>query len=219
VKRFAIFAAIFAVASVAGVASYLHIYELSLALHQSKLIAAVMPFGVDGLVVVGSVVLLSDGGRLGWLGVGPGVAISLFANIESGIRYGWLAAVWAGIPAVSFFAACYLLENWLKSHASASAADAAPVPVAIEHAVTVAPVPTAPATATATRPATAKPTVKAPKPRQRDASGSDMERRARRVMARQPDITGAELGRAIGASPRTGQRLLAQLKERTPVAA
>jgi len=43
-----------------------------------------MPFAIDGLITVGSVVLL-QGGRLGWLGIGPGVAISLFANVESGI--------------------------------------------------------------------------------------------------------------------------------------
>ena len=36
---------------------------------------------------------------LGWLGIGPGVAISVFANVESGIRYGWLAALWVGVPA------------------------------------------------------------------------------------------------------------------------
>ena len=49
-----------------------------------------MPFGVDGLIVVGSVVLLQAApGQtwLGWLGIVPGVAASLFANVESGL--GW----------------------------------------------------------------------------------------------------------------------------------
>jgi hypothetical protein len=109
--------AILAVAVVAGLISYIHIYELSLALHQPRLVARLMPFGVDGLITVGSVVLL-QGGLLGWLGIGPGVAISLFANVESGIRYGWLAAVWAGIPAVSFALASFILERWLKGQAA-----------------------------------------------------------------------------------------------------
>src|SRR6266571_4983869 len=85
-------AAIAAVAAVAGVISYSHIYSLTVTLHQSVTAARLMPAGIDGLIVVGSVVLLQSapGQRwLGWLGIGPGVAISLFANVESGIRYGW----------------------------------------------------------------------------------------------------------------------------------
>lgn len=126
-------AAILAVASVAGLISYTHICDLTIALHQPVMVARLMPVGVDGLVTVGSVVLLQArrGERwLGWLGIGPGVAISLFANIESGIRYGWLAAVWAGIPAVSFFVACFILENWLKAQAKAGTTTT--VPEAIE---------------------------------------------------------------------------------------
>jgi hypothetical protein len=124
--------AILAVAVVAGVISYQHIEDLSLALHQPVMVARLMPFGVDGLITVGSVVPL-QGGRLGWLRIGPGVAISLFANVESGIRYGWLAAVWAGIPAVSFALASFILEHWLKGQAAGtpvSAPQAAPESIA-----------------------------------------------------------------------------------------
>jgi hypothetical protein len=45
-------------------------------------------------------------------------------------------------------------------------------------------------------------------------SQADVEASALAVLARQPDIAGAELGRAIGASPRTGQRLLTRLNGR-----
>ena len=111
----------------AGLISYTHISDLSRALHQPVMVARLMPFGVDGLITVGSVVLL-QGGRLGWLGIGPGVAISLFANVESGIRYGWLAAVWAGIPAVSFALASFILEHWLAGQAKGKTAPvAAPI--------------------------------------------------------------------------------------------
>ena len=111
--------AIAAVAGVAGVVSYLHIYGLTLTLHQPVIVARLMPFAVDGLIVVGSVVLLTEAAAwwLGWLGVGPGVTISLFANVESGIRYGVLAAIWAGIPAVAFSLATFMLERWLKAQA------------------------------------------------------------------------------------------------------
>jgi hypothetical protein len=113
--------AIAAVAITAGVISYTHIYDLSVALHQAALVAYLMPIGIDGLVVVGSVVLLSDGGALGWLGIGPGVVISIFANMESGLRFGWLSATWAGIPALSFFLATFILERWIKNGRHSSA--------------------------------------------------------------------------------------------------
>jgi hypothetical protein len=209
-------AAILAVAAVAGLISYTHIENLSLALHQPVMVARLMPFGVDGLITVGSVVLL-QGGRLGWLGIGPGVAISLFANVESGIRYGWLAAVWAGIPAVSFALASFILENWLKGQAKApvtaplEASEDAPVTAPIE-APSDAPegepgsvpegAPGANDTANPETPPRAK-QVRRP---------NDLERRARRVLARRPDITGADLGRALEVSPRTGQKLLTRLK-------
>lgn len=121
--------AILAVAVATGWISYSHIYDLSIALHQPPTVARLMPVGIDGLIVVGSMALL-EGGLLGWLGIGPGVAISLFANAESGIRYGWLAAVWAGVPAVSFALASFILERWVSGQARASrAASENPQPV------------------------------------------------------------------------------------------
>ncbi len=79
-----------------------------------------MPFRVDGLIVAGSVVLLQSvpGQRwLGWIGVGPGVVISLFANAD--IRHPVRVAVGylGGIPAVSFSLATFMLERWLAGQA------------------------------------------------------------------------------------------------------
>jgi hypothetical protein len=113
--------ALLVVASVTGVISYTHVYDLTVSLHQPGMVARLMPFGVDGLIVVGSVVLLQAApGQtwLGWLGVVPGVAASLFANVESRLRWGPLAAGWAGVPAASFALATFLLERWLKAQAS-----------------------------------------------------------------------------------------------------
>jgi Protein of unknown function (DUF2637) len=62
------------------------------------------------------------------------------------------------------------------------------------------------------------PPARASRPASRDiarhAGPAEMEASALAVLARQPGIAGAELGRAIGASPRTGQRLLAKLSSR-----
>lgn len=109
------------VAAVTGVISYIHIFSLTVALHQPVVVARLYPFGVDGLVIIGGVVLLQASLEypwLGWLGVVPGVGASLFANWESGIRYGYLSAAWATIPAASFALATYLLERWLKGQAN-----------------------------------------------------------------------------------------------------
>jgi hypothetical protein len=108
------------VATVTGVVSYIHIEALTVALHQHLVVARLMPLGIDGLIVVGSVALLQAGDdhpHLGWLCVGPGAAASLFANVESGIRYGLLAAGWAGMASVGFFLATFTLERWLKAQA------------------------------------------------------------------------------------------------------
>lgn len=115
------------------------------------------------------------------------MAISLFANVESGIRFGVLAATWAGIPAVSFSLATFMLERWLKAQAGAKPASEAKPATAVVSA-TVSPVkPVAKATPATTPGATGKPS----KTRQRGASGPDIEKRARGVLARQPDVSGA----------------------------
>jgi hypothetical protein len=45
------------------------------------------------------------------------VVISLFANAESAIRFGWLSAAWAAVPAFSFSVATFILERWLAGQA------------------------------------------------------------------------------------------------------
>lgn len=133
------------VAGVTGRVSYLHIEALSLALHQPPDIARIMPFGVDGLIVVGSVALLqapADQGWLGWICIGPGTAASLFANVESGWKYGPLSAGWAGMASLGFFVATFTLERWLKSQAG-GAGQAVPAvpPQPVPQAAPVSPAP------------------------------------------------------------------------------
>ena len=108
------------VTAVTGEISYTHICALTLVLHQSWQTAHLMPFAVDGQIVVGSVVLLVARGRTawwGWLGIVPGLAESLFANWESGIAHGRLSAAWAVVAAASFAGSSFIFERWLKSQA------------------------------------------------------------------------------------------------------
>jgi hypothetical protein len=117
------------VTGVAGFISYTHICALTLDLHQSWQTAHLMPFAVDGQIIVGSVVLLAARGRTawwGWLGIVPGLAESLFANWESGIRYGLLAAIWAIVAAQAFAVASFMLERWLKSQVGHGGRDGQP---------------------------------------------------------------------------------------------
>ncbi len=109
------------VAAVTGFISYTHICALTLALHQSQQTAHLMPLAVDGQIVIGGAVLATLGRGRWWglLGVVPGLAESLFANWESGIPHGHLAAVWATVAAQSFACSSLLFEKWLRNRVSA----------------------------------------------------------------------------------------------------
>ena len=102
------------VATIAGIVSYSHIAALGLRTHQGAGDSHLLPFAVDFLIVAGSVVLLA-GYWLGWLCVAAGVAGTLFANLEFGLPYGWLAAIVSTWPAVAFTVVTFVLERWLRS--------------------------------------------------------------------------------------------------------
>lgn len=108
-----------AVALIAGVVSYSHLVNLGLRTGQSPVDAHLLPLAVDGLIVSGSVILLA-GSWLGWLGVVPGVAATLFGNLESALPHGQLAATVATWPAVAFTVASAMLERWLASQVASS---------------------------------------------------------------------------------------------------
>jgi hypothetical protein len=103
-----------AVAVVAGWVSYSHIYTLGLRAGQDNTNSHLLPVAIDGLIVAGSAVLAA-GARIGWLAVVPGVVATLYANLESGLPHGGMAAVVATWPAVAFSLASFVLERWLKS--------------------------------------------------------------------------------------------------------
>jgi len=105
-----------AVAVIAGIVSYSHIVALGVRAYQGQADAHLLPFVVDGLIVGGSVILLA-GSWLGWLGVVPGVAGTLYANLESGLPHGALAATVATWPAIAFTVATFMLERFVASQA------------------------------------------------------------------------------------------------------
>jgi hypothetical protein len=107
------------VALATGFISYTHISALTQSLGQSWKTAHLMPLAVDGQIVIGSVYFMeNEGHRRRWLGlIGflPGVLESLFANWQSGIAHGLLAAGWATVPAQAFACSTFLFERWLHS--------------------------------------------------------------------------------------------------------
>jgi uncharacterized protein DUF2637 len=123
-NTFAVAVPVAAVAVIAGIVSFGHIETLALSVHQTLAAARMLPGSVDFLIVAGSAILLA-GSALGWLGVVPGVAATLFANVESGLPHGPLSAVIASWPAVAFTLATLMLERWLKRQVTS--ASGAPV--------------------------------------------------------------------------------------------
>lgn len=72
-----------AVAGIAAYASYEHMVSLALAAGQSPSISKMLPFSVDGLVVVASVALVDGRTRKAsaWFAFVLGVAVSIIANV------------------------------------------------------------------------------------------------------------------------------------------
>jgi hypothetical protein len=140
-----------------GFISYTHISALTLHVGQSWKTAHLMPFCVDGQIVIGSAYFMygknwksKSAGLI--FGVIPGIAESLIANWESGIVHGLFAAGWATVPAQAFACSTILFERWLHARRE-EAPDAKPVvkPVVKQETETIpeaapsAPEPAAPA--------------------------------------------------------------------------
>jgi hypothetical protein len=135
------------VAFCSGFISFTHISALTQYLGGSWKVAHLMPFCVDGQIVIGSAYFMY--GKNWWsksagllFGVIPGIAESLIANWESGIAHGLFSAGWDTVPAQSFACSMILFERWLhQRRAEGPASRPAPVTVsqALEPAAPVAP--------------------------------------------------------------------------------
>jgi hypothetical protein len=190
-------AAVLLVAGIAAVVSYLHIVRLALAYGQEPLAAYLLPLSIDGMVATSSLVMLRaarTGVSTPWLarsGLVLAVAATLAANVAAGLPHGWPGALLSGWPAVAFIVSAETVISMSRRRpARGHQAD--------------------------TGPATKRP---AARPRngqgRRSQSQADLEAAALTVLAARPDMTGAELGRQLGLSERTGRRILSQLASTT----
>jgi Protein of unknown function (DUF2637) len=115
------------VAFCSGFISYTHISALTQNVGGSWKTAHLMPFCVDGQIVIGSAYFMygkswkSKSAGLAF-GVIPGIAESLIANWESGIVHGLFAAGWATVPAQAFACSTILFERWLHARREAALA-------------------------------------------------------------------------------------------------
>jgi hypothetical protein len=186
--------AVLLVAAIAATVSFVHIQHLAITNGQTRLSAMLLPVSIDGTVLASSMVMVRAA-RLGigtpWLsrvGLALSVAATLAANLDYGLSYGLTGALISAWPALAFLLTAELAIGMLRQSRSAT--------------VTAK---------DATGQRDSRATRSAPRQKAATAAGPDIEASALAVLARQPGVSGADLGRAIGASPRTGQRLLARL--------
>ncbi len=233
-----------ALGAAAAIVSYSHALVVATANGQHGWTATLTPLTIDGLVLVAGLVLLDGARRgqtsaslvLAYVTLGLGIAATLAVNVLYGIGHGPTGAVVAGWPAVALVLSTELLMGMIRrgqrpttpgmapgvegeatldvapsqgdtSHDTASGsvshegdmppgdAEAGEVPSG-----SVTPLPTADQDADS-------------EPLPSGGVVSDAER-ALALLADDPGITGAELGRRLGLSARQGQRLLASLRPR-----
>src|SRR5690348_7525642 len=95
------------VAAIAGYESYFHMRDVALQHHQRPELAALLPFSVDGMMVVASIAMVDD--RRSGVKPSPvvkatfwaGVVTSVSANVWSAFRGGLGDSIVAGWPALA----------------------------------------------------------------------------------------------------------------------
>lgn len=148
VIRLATAAVVCAVAALAAVVSYSHIYGLGRAHGQDGTAARLLPLSVDGLIVAASLVLLHearydrDAPGLARFMLWLGIAATVGANIAFGSRYGLLGALISAWPAVAFIGAVEIAMQQVRRARVPRAATSGPVvpqvPGDVEQAVRAA---------------------------------------------------------------------------------
>ena len=191
------------VAAVAGIISYGHIRSVALSVGESELAGALLPIGVDGLIVVATLAMLEDARadrrpRLSArFALGCGVAFTIAGNIASA-EPTWLARAVAAVPAISFLVAVEVLARVGK-----------PRNVQIGKVRR--------AHFTSGKPATSGNALRATETRQNRSAGTGTTTKPRRkstgdrvtaAAARMTDPTPAKLAAKLGVSERTVQRYL-----------
>ena len=148
VIRLATAAVVCAVAAVAAVVSYSHIYGLGRAHGQDGAAARLLPLSVDGLILAASLVLLHearngrDTPRLARLMLWLGIGTTIGANIAYGAAYGLIGALISAWPAVAFIGSVEIAMQQVRRSRAPRAATIEPavpqVPGDVEQAVRAA---------------------------------------------------------------------------------
>jgi hypothetical protein len=193
-------AAVLVVAAIAAVISFMHIKILAVQLGQPALAAWLLPLSVDGTVCAASAALLWSAReavpapRMARPMLGLGVAATLAANADFGAAHGGAGIVLSAWPAIAFVGSAEVAFGMVRRSAQTAAEpDLNPV---TDTAAVAAVIPDTQPDVTRTPSRTAKPAKQSAK--------------AAAIVRRQPDVSGAELGRRLGVSERQGRRLLAQ---------
>src|SRR5690606_11547026 len=108
------------VALVAGVISYGHIRQVATASGELEIAAALLPVGIDGLIIVGTLAMMEDKRQRRYprlsarVALGFGIAATVGFNIASA-EPSWSARAVAVVPAVSFLLAVEVLVRTGKA--------------------------------------------------------------------------------------------------------
>ena len=225
VIRWVMATAVTAVAGVAAWTSYLHTVAVVVGHGEDTTTAALVPVTTDGLILAAGLVLLhcarSDrpAPDLARVLLALGIAATLAANVLHGIGHGPVGAVIAAWPATAFVGVSELALWLIRASGAVSPADAvetiSAAPVAVDAAVsdewpgagwlpdilpprTAAPTRTGfSVTATKTHRVAAVP------------AGREGVEHVRTLLAERPNMSGADIARALGVSDRHGRRLRA----------
>ena len=143
--RFVTALAVLAVAVIAAIVSYSHVYDLGIAHGQSGTAARLLPLSVDGLILAASLVLLQAArnkqqapalARFAlWLGIGATVA----ANLAYGLPYGPVGAVLSAWPGAAFVLTVEILLGSLRRSQEAPELPVPSVPQTVHEAVQAVP--------------------------------------------------------------------------------
>ncbi len=200
--RTAATAAVVTVAGIAAVVSYSHIYALAIDHGQSVLAARLLPFAIDGGIIAASLAMLGgQAPKLSRLMFALGVLATLGANVAGGWHCGPVGIAVSGFPAVSFLGSVELLARMRSKPAATEVAESPSVPALGRDAETVAV-----AATVAESPSVARVAVARVAPVASDAMAAALD-----ILASDPTLTGADLGRRLNVSPRSGQRIMRRL--------
>lgn len=185
------------VAAVAGVISYGHIRQVAAASGELEIAAALLPVGIDGLIIVGTLAMLEDKRQRRYprlsarIALGFGIAATVGFNIASAEPV-WSARAVAVVPAVSFLLAVEVLVRTGR-----------PMPDDTTHTPAGESAPAASADVPVVASSRSR------KVRRSSRSGSPRPSAAQRVreaVAATPHATSAEIAARLGLSERTVQR-------------